>query len=129
MADDKDTISLEFTDEEKTQLAELEEKYGRIYPFRVKGHGLIVFRKPLRPEWRKYNNDLRKPQVDQVILNENIAKNLAVGPSNKETIDRVLDDYPGLVDVFEIAIRNLAIGENSDVAALGKDWKTPEATI
>ena len=120
----EDTISLEFTAEEKQKLAELEEQHKRIYPFRVKGHGMIVFRRPLRAEWRRYQNELMRPQVDRVVSNENMAKTLCVLGS----VDSVLDDFPGMIEVFALCIANLATGENTEVAALGKDWKKPEAT-
>lgn len=124
---EKGPISLEFTEEEKAQLAEYEEKHGRIYPFRVKKHGLVVFRKPLRVEWRKYRNDSQHPSTDKTMIVENLAKKLALVP-DPSGIDRILDDYPGLIDVFESCFTLLATGENTEVAALGKDWKEPDAT-
>lgn len=120
-------ISTDFTAEEKIQLDELEVKHGRVFPFRVTGHGLIVLRRPLRPEWRKYQNEIRRPQTDIMIADENFAKLLTLVP-DAQGLDKVLDEFPGLIDVFMDCIRMLAVGNTSEVAVLGKDWKEPDAT-
>lgn len=128
MAEGKDTIQLEFTPEEKTLLAGLEAKHGRIFPFRVKGHGLFVVRKPLRAEWRKYLQDSRRPEVDKVLLDEALFKTLTVVP-DLAAVDRMLDDYPNMVEPYESMVRGLATGSQNEIILLGKDWKAPDATI
>jgi len=119
-----DTIETDFSVEEKKVLEELETKHKRITPFRIKGVGLVVVRRPLRSEWRRYKQELEKPMIDKVVAKENCFRNLVCYP-NAEAFDAVLDEYPGMMDLFEACVDNLATGEKSEIAVLGKDWKTP----
>lgn len=128
MADDKGTISTTFTPEETALLAELETKHGRISAFRVKGHGLFVVRKPLRPEWRKYLNDKKRPEIDQAVRDEQLYKALIVLPADPGALDRMLDDFPNMVEPLEQIVLALATGTGGEIKILGKDWKTPDAT-
>lgn len=125
---DQDTIKQDYTEEEKTILTSLEEKHKRIFAFKVKGHGLIVLRKPKRDEWRRYQTALKDGRSDAYILQENIARSLMCYPG-PEALDAVLDDYPGMHSIFVMCIDNLAVGDGSEITALGKDWKQPDVAI
>jgi hypothetical protein len=119
----------EFSAEEVKQLEELEAKHQRIHPFRIDApHGLVVLRKPTRPEWRKYKatRDREDGLVDVGKLDEDLIRSCLckVGTS----CDALLDDYPGLVEIFILALENLATGTKDQVRSLGKDWKRPAAT-
>ena len=124
---DKDTITQEFTDEEKVLLSDLEKTHGRVYPLRVKGHGLIVLRKPLRKEWKKYQKDLNDPRTDDLDIIENFCRFMTCYPG-PEVYNKVLEEYPGMDNIFKMIVDNLATGDNTEVSALGKDWKEPAAT-
>ncbi len=123
-----DVVTSDFTPEEVKLLETLEQKHKRIFPFKIQGHGLVVMRKPLRSEWKKYLQDNEKPMVDKIALKEILVKNLFAHPG-PDAFDAVMDDYPGLLEPFVMCAESLAAGTTNEVVALGKDWKKPDATI
>lgn len=131
MADENQVAEDPFTPEERATLDSLEEKWGEIWPFRVKGFGLVVLRKPTKPEYRSYQRERANPKTDDVIVEENLRRLCLAHPGGK-AYDEIIAAFPALGDVFSNRIGALASGMAADgseaVQDLGKDWKKPVAT-
>lgn len=131
MADSKVPSQGTFSPEELTLLQSLEEKWGAIWPFRLKDFGLVVLRKPTKAEWRIYQRDNRTSGADQGKVEDNLRRSCFAYPE-PEAYDKIAAAYPALGDVFSNRIGALAAGMAADgseaLQDLGKDWKKPVAT-
>lgn len=118
----------EFTKEEIQLLTELEKKHGRITPFRIEGHGLLVLKKPSRQRWQQYLKDADNELHDKNLTEQGLIQDCVAYPDGT-IIPRILDDMPCALNELSIAIAKLGGGGNKDlVRNLGKDWKRPVAT-
>lgn len=127
--DTAETVSedngFDFTDDETKLVASLKAKHKRVYAVKFSDHGLLVIRRPLRGEWRKYESDLEKKNHDPFIVKDNLLKALTVhpvgGPGDDKIIDRVLDDFPAMQKNLLILVELMATGDNNEVISdLGK---------
>ncbi len=117
MADEQNQ-SPELTPEEQRQVDELKKKHGLVRPMRIHGK-LVVFRKPTRPEWAKFESEPRKHppgRFDEYTHEENLVRDMCCLGSS----DVVLDEAPALHGLLLEAVKDMAFGSRVDVQILGK---------